>query len=85
VIGPSISTEGMIVAEVLMSSSRSNLSPLIERSGHPSAYYVVIRARFIGERLQFFFLFTYSPEKPQEIVGLFLITYKHFEPFALTI
>jgi hypothetical protein len=32
-----------------------------------------------------FFLFTYSPEKPQKIVDLFLIiTYKHFEPFAVT-
>jgi hypothetical protein len=27
-----------------------NLSPLIERLGHPTPYYVVIRARFIGER-----------------------------------
>jgi hypothetical protein len=27
---------------------------------------VVIRARFIGERLQFFFLFTYSLEKAKK-------------------
>jgi hypothetical protein len=43
-----------------------------------------IRARFIGERLQIFSLFTYSLEKPQKIVDIFLITYKHFDPFAIT-
>jgi hypothetical protein len=40
---------------------------------------VVIKARFIGGRLNFFDLFTYSPEKGHKKIDLFLITYKHFE------
>jgi hypothetical protein len=46
---------------------------------------VVIRARFIGERLQFFSYLPTVQKKQQKIVDLFLITYKHFEPFAVTI
>jgi hypothetical protein len=41
-------------------------------------------SELIGERLQIFSLFTYSLEKPQKIVDIFLITYKHFDPFAIT-
>jgi hypothetical protein len=48
-------------------------------------YYVVIRARFISERLQFFSYLPIVEKKPTNIVDLFLVTYKHFEPFAITI
>jgi hypothetical protein len=41
-----------------------NLSPLTERSGHLNYYYVVIRARFIGERL-FSYLATVQ-KRPQK-------------------
>jgi hypothetical protein len=70
---------------VNVSPVQIELIPFIERSGHPSAYYVVIRARFIGERLQFFSYLPIVQKKPTNIVDLFLVTYKHFEPFAVTI
>jgi hypothetical protein len=46
---------------------------------------VVIRARFIGERLQFFSYLPTVEKKPTNIVDLFLVIYKQFEPFAVTI
>jgi hypothetical protein len=48
-------------------------------------HHVVIGAKFIGERCRFFSYLPTVQKKPTNIVDLFLVTYKHFEPFVVTI